>query len=128
MARASPSSLPQRPAPSGLVKITTFHWIAVRLLAERLPAFLTSHPDITVEVTAEDGLTDIVSAGFDAGIRLREAVENDMIGVRVGSPLRTLVTATPAYWRTHGYPTHPSALRRHRCINYRQSSGGALLP
>ena len=81
--------------------------------------FLARHPDITVEVNADDGLRDIVAFGFDAGIRLGESVEKDMIAVRIGPPLRTVVVATPDYWRVHGRPAHPRDLRRHRCIGYR---------
>ncbi|WP_299652435.1 LysR family transcriptional regulator [uncultured Jannaschia sp.] len=117
-----------RDAPAGIVRLTTFHWIASTLLVERLPAFLARHPDITVEVNVDDGLRDIVAAGFDAGIRLGESVAKDMIAVRVGPPLRTVVVATPDYWLAHSRPEHPSDLRRHRCIGYRNLSSGTLMP
>ena len=117
-----------RDAPSGVVRLTTFPWIASTLLAERLPAFLALHPDITVEVTADEGLRDIVAFGFDAGIRLDESVEKDMIAVRIGPPLRTVVVATPGYWRIHGTPAHPRDLRQHRCIGHRHLSSGTPMP
>ncbi|MCU0658074.1 MAG: LysR substrate-binding domain-containing protein, partial [Polyangiaceae bacterium] len=75
----------------GVVRITTFHWLASTLLARRLPGFLALHPGITVEVIVDDGLRDIVAQGFDAGIRLGESIERDMIALRIGPPLRTLV-------------------------------------
>ena len=87
-----------RDSPAGTVRLTTFSWIASSLLSRRLPAFLAAYPAITVEVATDDGLTDIVAAGFDAGIRLSESVEKDMIAIRIGPPLRTLVVATPDYW------------------------------
>ncbi len=87
-----------RDAPAGTVRLTTFHWIASTLLARRLPEFLARHPGIMVEVSVDDGLHDIVALGFDAGIRLGESVERDMIAVRIGPPLRTVVVATPGYW------------------------------
>ncbi len=118
----------RRSEPAGVVRLTTFHWIASTLLAQRLPAFLARHPDIRVEVNVDDGLTDIVASGFDAGIRLGETVEKDMIAVRIGPPLRTVVVARPEYWQAHGRPGHPRDLQRHRCIGYRNVSSGTLMP
>ena len=117
-----------RDSPAGTVRLTTFSWIASSLLSRRLPAFLAAYPDITVEVATDDGLTDIVAAGFDPGIRLSESVEKDMIAIRIGPPLRTLVVATPDYWDRHGRPAHPRDLQRHRCTGYRLPSSGRLMP
>lgn len=116
-----------RDTPAGTVRLTTFHWIASTLLARRLPGFLAAHPGITVEVNLDDGLRDIVALGFDAGIRLGESVERDMIAVRIGPPLRTVVVATPGYWDAQGRPAHPRDLQGHACINYRAGSG-TLMP
>lgn len=117
-----------RDSPAGTVRLTTFSWIASSLLSRRLPTFLAAYPDITVEVTTDDGLTDIVAAGFDAGIRLSESLEKDMIAIRIDPPLRTLVVATPDYWDRHGRPAHPRDLQRHRCAGYRLPSSGRLMP
>ncbi|MDB5659976.1 MAG: LysR family transcriptional regulator [Cypionkella sp.] len=117
-----------RDTPAGTVRLTTFHWIASTLLARRLPGFLTRHPGITVEVTVDDGLRDIVALGFDAGIRLGESVQRDMIAVRIGPPLRTVVVATPGYWDAHGRPDHPRDLLGHACIAYRNLGSGTLMP
>jgi DNA-binding transcriptional LysR family regulator len=117
-----------RDAPAGTVRLTTFHWIASTLLARRLPSFLARHPGITVEVNVDDGLRDIVAMGFDAGIRLGESVERDMIAVRIGPPLRTVVVATPGYWAAHGRPDHPRDLLSHPCITYRNLGSGTLMP
>ncbi|TJZ90273.1 LysR family transcriptional regulator [Paracoccus gahaiensis] len=117
-----------RDAPAGTVRLTTFHWIASTLLSRRLPGFLTRHHGITVEVNIDDGLRDIVAMGFDAGIRLGESVERDMIAVRIGPPLRTVVVATPVYWAAHGRPAHPRDLLNHPCIGYRNLGSGALMP
>lgn len=116
-----------RDEPAGVVRLTTFHWIAATVLASKLPEFLKQNPDIIVEVDADDGLTDIVASGFDAGIRLGEKVEKDMISIRIGPPLRTLTVATPDYWRSHRKPDHPRDLKNHACIGYRVKSG-ALMP
>ncbi|WP_372070927.1 LysR family transcriptional regulator [Tistrella mobilis] len=117
-----------RDTPAGVVRLTTFHWMASTLLADRLPAFLARHPEIMVEINVDDGLRDIVSSGFDAGIRLGDSVEKDMIAIRIGPPMRAVVVATPDYWRSHGRPEHPRDLRRHPCIGYRNLSSGTLMP
>lgn len=117
-----------RDGAAGVVRLTTFGWIASHLLSDRLPEFLRLHPDIIVEVNVEDGLTDIVASGFDAGIRLGESVQKDMIAVRVGPPLRTLVVARPDYWERHGRPGHPHDLHNHACVCYRPPTSGRLLP
>lgn len=98
------------------------------LLAGKLPEFLKRHPDIVVEVNVDDGLTDIVAFGFGAGIRLDEAVEKDMIAVRIGPPPRTLTVATPDYWKSQDKPRHPRDLKHHDCIGYRAISSGTLMP
>ncbi|MET0222145.1 MAG: LysR family transcriptional regulator [Tardiphaga sp.] len=75
-----------RDTPAGAVRLATFGWAARTILAPRLPAFLLDHPDISVEVIVEDRLIDLVAGGFDAGIRLAQAVEGDMISVPVLLP------------------------------------------
>lgn len=115
-----------RDNPSGTVRITTFSYAAKIVLLPKLPAFLLAHPEIRVEVDVEDGLIDIVAAGFDAGIRLGETVEKDMIAVRLGPDLRTVVAATPGYFEQHPPPLTPYDLDRHACIGYRLASGGLL--
>ncbi len=117
-----------RDTPEGIVRLTTFHWIASTFLAQRLPAFLVAHPGITVQVTVDDKLQDIVADGFDAGLRFGDDVEKDMIAIRVGPPLRHLVVATPDYWDRHGRPTHPRDLRNHRCVAYHNLSSGSISP
>ena len=115
-----------RDEPNGIVRLTTFHWIASTFLTRRLPAFLAAHPGITVQVTVDDGFQDIVTGGFDAGLRFGEDVEKDMIAVRIGSPLRHTVVATPEYWDRHGRPSHPRDLRAHRCVAYHNLSDGTV--
>ncbi|MFN7027219.1 MAG: LysR family transcriptional regulator, partial [Pseudorhizobium sp.] len=113
---------------SGTVRLTTFAYAAKVVLLPKLPAFLLAHPDIRVEVNIDDGLTDIVSAGFDAGIRLGEAVAKDMIAVKLGPDLRTVVVATPSYFARYPPPLTPYDLDRHACIGYRLTTSGGLLP
>lgn len=117
-----------RDNPAGTVRITTFAYAARMVLLPKLPSFLLAHPDVRVEVNIDDGLTDIVAAGFDAGIRLGESVARDMIAVRLGPDLRTVVVGTPSYFERYPPPLTPYDLDRHACIGYRMTTSGGLLP
>ncbi len=117
-----------RGAPSGAVRLATFGYASRTILAPRLPQFLLDHPDVSVEVIVEDRLIDLVAGGFDAGIRLGESVERDMVAVPVGPDLRTVVVGTPGYFARHPIPDTPAALDAHVCVNYRLLGGGGLLP
>lgn len=117
-----------RDNPSGLVRITTFAWVAQTVLQPKLPAFLMANPNVRVEVSIQDALVDIVAEGFDAGIRFGETVDKDMVAVRVGPDLRTVVVATPDYFSQNPPPTSPYDLERHACINYRLATSGGILP
>lgn len=117
-----------RGEPSGRLRLTTFPYAARTVLEPRLPRFLIDHPAVSVEVVVDDRLTDIVAAGFDAGIRFGESVERDMVAVRVGPDLRTVVVGTPDYFARHPRPESPVDLEAHRCVNYRLVGGGGLLP
>ncbi len=117
-----------RDKPAGRVRITTPKHAATSVLSPRLPAFLAAYPDIRVEVTVDDGLTDIVAGGYDAGLRFGEKVARDMIAVRVGPVIRSAVLASPAYFAQHPAPVTPYDLARHRCINYRLATAGGLYP
>ncbi len=117
-----------RGAPSGTVRLATFGYAARTILAPRLPQFLLDHPDVSVEVIVEDRLIDLVAGGFDAGIRLGESVERDMVAVPVGPDLRTVVVGTPGYFDHRAIPDTPAALDAHVCVNYRLLGGGGLLP
>ncbi len=93
-----------------------------------LPAFARAHPHATVEVLIEYGFRDIVADGFDAGIRLGEKLERDMIALKVGGDLRMAVVAAPQYLADHPHPSEPRDLVDHRCINYRMIAAGSLYP
>jgi DNA-binding transcriptional LysR family regulator len=117
-----------RGIPSGAIRLTTFGYAARTVLAPILPQLLREHPDISVEVIVEDRLVDLVAGGFDAGIRLGETVDLDMVAVPVGPALRTLVVGTPGYFEGRSLPAAPADLDNHNCINYRLLGGGGLLP
>lgn len=108
-------------APRGLLKIAATS-IAERFLSGPLIAsFAAAHPGIVIDVTVIDDEVDIVAAGFDAGVRLGEAIEQDMVAIPVSGDQREMVVASPAYLAAHGVPAHPRDLLRHRCIGWRPS-------
>lgn len=84
-----------------------------------LARFAEDHPEVTVDVTVTDEEFDIVARGYDAGVRLGEVIELDMIAVPIGGPQREVAAATPAYLARHGVPAHPGDLLAHRCIGWR---------
>lgn len=107
----------------GTVRITTGKHAADTVLWPMLPPLMRRHPGIEVEVYVEDGMTDVVAGRFDAGIRLGERLEKDMIALPVGPPLRVAVVAAPSYLSDHPAPVEPSDLTAHRCITYRDAHG-----
>jgi DNA-binding transcriptional LysR family regulator len=113
-----------RDRPSGTVRITTFKHAATSVIMPVLPTFLEEHPDITVEVNLDTGLTDIVAQRFDAGIRWPDRIDKDMIAVTVGRPLKVVAVGSPSYFAKHAPPRTPRDLVHHRCFSYRLASGG----
>lgn len=91
-----------------------------------LPAFRERHPRIEVEVVVEDRFVDIVAEGYDAGVRLGEALERDMVGVRLTDPVRFVVVASPGYLARNGTPQRPEDLLRHECLTFRSPTTGTL--
>ena len=87
---------------------------------------LAAYPDISVELLLDNTFRNIVEEGYDAGVRLGESVEKDMIAVRIGPDWRLVAVAAPDYLAAHGRPRHPQDLVRHRCINTRQETSGGL--
>jgi DNA-binding transcriptional LysR family regulator len=97
---------------------------AIRLLLrEIVPQFMARYPGITLDLVAEGKLVDIVGEGFDAGIRLGEAVPRDMIAVRLSPDMRFLAVASPDYLAAHPAPETPDDLARHQCLRQRLPSG-----
>lgn len=99
----------------------------LRSLDPALPRFLLDHPAVSVEVVTDDRLTDIVASGFDAGIRFGKAVERDMLAVRVGPDLGTVLVGTPGSFARRPAPGSPADRQDHDCINYRLAGGGLLV-
>ena len=109
----------------GTVRLNVPSLAAYVLFGEGLGRFARDFPGVRLEITVEDGFSDIVAAGFDAGIRLGERVHRDMIAVRVTPDLRVAVVGSPAYLDSRGVPLVPDDLHHHSCVNYRWSVSGA---
>ncbi|MDB4928037.1 MAG: LysR family transcriptional regulator [Myxococcaceae bacterium] len=91
-----------------------------------LPTFRKRHPRIEVEIAVEDRFVDIVAEGYDAGVRLSESIERDMVQLRLSDAGRFVVVGAPAYLERHGTPQRPEDLLRHECITFRAQSTGAF--
>ena len=109
--------------PAGVLRINANEAAARWLLRHVAPGFLDRHPRVRLDLVSEGRLVDIVAEGFDAGVRLREAVPQDMIAVPFGGEVRFLAVAAPAYLSHYGEPGAPEDLRHHRCIRQRLPSG-----
>lgn len=113
-------------SPSGTLRLTLPRIAGPQLLEPLLGEFARAHPQVKLELLVEDTLTDLVSRGFDAGIRLGEALEQDMVAVPVSGPLRWLLVASPEYLARRGAPGHPRELQQHDCVRYRYTGSGAV--
>ena len=112
-----------RSSPSGTLRINASEAPARLLLRSVVPAFLARHPAMSLDLVTEGRLVDIVAEGFDAGIRLGEAVPQDMIAVRFGGEVRFVTVAAPAYLAGRTAPRTPDDLKDHACIRFRLRSG-----
>jgi DNA-binding transcriptional LysR family regulator len=112
-----------RGRPTGTLRINAARQAAQLALMPVVTRFLAAYPEIRVEVTIEAALTDVVAAGFDAGVRFGERIAADMIAVPLGPRQRSAVIASPEYLARHPTPRTPPDLRNLPCIRYRFSSG-----
>ncbi len=95
-----------RVTPAGTLRINSSRSAASLLIAPLIRRFLSAYPDIHLELVDDDGFTDVVASGFDAGVRLEESIHEDMVAVRLGPPQRFAVVGTPDYFSQHGIPKH----------------------
>ncbi|MGL5699639.1 MAG: LysR family transcriptional regulator [Kluyvera sp.] len=115
-----------RDKPAGNIRLTAGEHAMNTVIWPRIKPFMQNYPDINIEVTVDNGLTDIVDARLDAGVRLGEQVARDMVAVRIGPDMRMVVVASPDYLAAHGTPETPHDLQQHRCINMRLPTRGGL--
>lgn len=115
-----------RDKPAGTVRITAGAHAARKVLWPAIERVTADNPDVNVEVNVEAGLVDIVADRYDAGVRLGELLEQDMIAVPISPKLRMAAFAAPSYLADRGTPSSPYDLSRHSCINLRFPGSGAL--
>lgn len=123
-ALAALNALRQRPA--GTIRFTAGDHPAITLLWPKISKVLSKYPDVKVEINLEGGLIDIAAQRFDAGVRLGEQVDKDMVSVRIGPDIRFAVVGTKAYLAKHPAPKTPQDLTSHSCINLRLATHGGL--
>lgn len=115
-----------RDKPSGTVRITCGDNVLHTILLPKLAPLLRDYPDVALEFDVNYGLRDIVADRFDAGVRLGNTIDRDMIALPIGPPLRMAVVASPDYFAAHPAPKAPQDLTVHRCINQRMPTSGGL--
>jgi DNA-binding transcriptional LysR family regulator len=115
-----------RDKPAGTIRIVASDFAIRNVLWPKLKHFLTRHPDIKVELSRDNGLTDIVTQRYDAGVRMGEQLAKDMISVRIGPDMRFAVVGAPVYFKKNPEPLHPQDLMAHKCITERHTTSGAI--
>ena len=116
------SGLQQRPI--GQIRLLVPRLAAKTVVGPKLGAFVSTYPDVVLDITTDDSHVDLVAAGYDAGIQFGDYIAQDMIAVRVSPDVRPAVVASPDYFRAHGKPAVLGDLLRHRCINFRHRGEG----
>ncbi|WP_449545408.1 LysR family transcriptional regulator [Lelliottia amnigena] len=116
----------RRDRPAGNIRISAGEHAMSAVLWPVLKPFMAHYPDINIEVTVDNGLTDIVDGRFDAGVRLGEQIAKDMIAVRIAPDMQMAVVGSAAYFAQYGVPQTPEQLENHRCINMRLPTLGGL--
>jgi len=110
-------------APSGPLRVTMPYLAANEIIMKRLQNFASLYPAIELDIRVTDILEDIVERGCDAGIRLGESLDANMIAIRASSAHRSIVIGAPAYFEMHKKPIHPRDLAEHNCIRRRFETG-----
>lgn len=113
-----------RMKPSGTLRLLVHRVALPHVVEPVLPLFRQNWPDVKVEVTVDHTHAELVEGGYDAGIRIGEYIDRDMIAVRVSPPFSWLVMGAPAYFDVHGRPEVPEDIARHECIRYRRPDVG----
>jgi DNA-binding transcriptional LysR family regulator len=109
---------------AGTLRINTPGMAAKKLIVPKLGRFHRANPDVVLDLVIDDGISDIVATHCDAGIRIGERLEKDMIAVRLTPDMEMMAVASPEYLAKHGTPKSPDDLHRHACINWRFPGSG----
>lgn len=117
-----------RQRPAGHLRLSApraFGFLVARALVPRMRA---AYPDISFDLSLDDGLVDLVADGFDAGIRLGQSIAQDMVAIRLSRPMAWSVVSAPGYFARHGVPQAPRELLKHRTLRYRFPTSSLLPP
>ena len=106
------------PEPRGTLRLAVSSGAEIFLTDQSLARFLSENPQVRLDLDVSNEVTDIVAAGYDAGIQLGEIIDRDMIAVPVSGDLRLVVVGSPSYFERHRKPKHPRDLVEHECVNW----------
>ena len=112
--------------PAGTLRLNAARVSVAMVLQHRLAGFFRENPQVHIELTNDEGFVDIVERGFDAGIRLGESVQQDMVGMPLSGPVTMAVVGSPEYLKRVPAPHHPNDLVRHNCVRFRGSGSGTV--
>jgi DNA-binding transcriptional LysR family regulator len=112
--------------PAGTLRLNAARISTAMVLQPMLAGFLREHPHVQLELTTDEGFVDIVERGFDAGVRMGESLQRDMVAVPLGGPVTVAVVASPEYLRRVPAPRHPDELVRHNCVRLRFAATGMI--
>jgi len=115
-----------RGSPTGTLRINLSRAAADFVMAPVFEEYARRCPNVTVDLTVDDGLADLLGEGYDVVVRLGEQLARDMVAVPIGPQISMAVVAAPAYLRRHGVPTRPHDLTQHRCLRYRFCNTGEI--
>ncbi len=113
--------------PAGRLRINLMRGAVQPMFEPIIAGFVDAYPEIELEIYADDALADLSAGGFDAGVRMGESLDADVIAIRLTGPFRFVAAASPAYLDRFGRPERPEDLKDHRCIRFRLATG-ALMP
>jgi DNA-binding transcriptional LysR family regulator len=111
--------------PRGTLRLNVTSAADTFLSGATLGGFLKRYPEVRLDITVSNRPADIVAGGYDAGVRLGEVIDQDMITVPVSGQIRLIVVGAPEYFANHPVPAHPRDLPAHDCLNWRPGSGEA---
>jgi len=112
--------------PAGTLRLNAARISVAMVLQPMLAGFLKENPHVQLELTNDEGFVDIVEKGFDAGVRMGESLQRDMVAVPLGGPITVAVVASPEYLLRVPAPRHPDDLVRHNCVRFRFAGTGAI--
>jgi DNA-binding transcriptional LysR family regulator len=115
-----------RDQPAGTLRLSVPRIALELVLLHVIPAFRAAYPEVTLNIDINDASVDLTGAGFDAGIRIGEFIERDMVAVRLTEDFRWIVAGSPGYFAAHGKPSSPKDLIGHECIRYRFPTAGTI--